>query len=34
MANLLVASGGKLDSAQVSALREKFNMDAREERKF
>ncbi len=34
MADLLGASGGKLDSAPLLALREKFNMDALEERKF
>ncbi len=34
MAKLARASAGKLDPAQVSALREKYNMNAVEERKF
>ncbi len=34
MANLSKASGGKLDPAKVSAIREKYNMDALEERRL
>ncbi len=34
MANLSKASGGRLDPAQVSVIREKYNMDAQEERRF
>ncbi len=34
IANLSKGSGGKLDPAKVSAIREKYNMDAREERRL
>ena len=34
MANLHRASGGKIDPAQQLALREKYSMDAREDRKL